>query len=99
MWSSNKPPEAPEQRVEYRYLLLRSDGQCLPLYRQAQAAQGAAEGTMRPPTRESLAAAEVIDLQPATPTLAQLLIQGWQPIRETGLGDGTALMLLERPAS
>lgn len=86
--------------AKYRFVILHADGNCQVLERCVHATpnqEPISGGTMRLPRLDDPAAL----LDPSTAAedvIPRLLVAGWVPLRETAMGDGTALLVFEKPA-
>ena len=84
--------------TEYLYIILKSDGFCTPLRSHISGPEDSPEtlsATMNAPMPDLRDALRKPPF-PAQEELPSLLAAGWRPLRETSMGDGHTLIILER---
>ncbi len=80
--------------TEYRYLLLSIDGTCKPLHAVREPTTASGPGTMQIPTPDPF---DITDPPFSTDDIfPRLFKQGWTPCRETSLGDGVILVVMQK---
>ncbi len=80
--------------TEYRYLVVGADGTCKPLHAVREPNTAAGSAAMSAPAPDPF---DITDPPFSTDDIfPRLFKQGWTPCRETSLGDGAVLIVMQK---